>query len=257
MSENNNLRPDDIISPITSAPLANKVSAQEARDAGRYGHDKPTPDNSIVLLVDHQIGLMAGARDISSLAELKSNVIGLGRIAKALNIPVLLTSSNAQWQNGDTLPDLKALFPDTPIYRRTGIINAYEDPTFRQALEAIVASTGRRHIIISGVTIGTCCTFPTLSLLNDGYKVFPVIDACGAWNRYEVDTAMSRMASAGAELVTTFALACELQADWKRESASAMLEPFIQNLPEYSFVLQNFWNNANGHAVADPFGIVK
>ena len=62
---------------------------------------------------------------------------------------------------------------------------------------------------------------------------------------------------AGAELVTTFALACELQADWKRPSANDMLAPFIQNLPEYGFVLQNFWNNANQHTVTDPFGMVK
>jgi nicotinamidase-related amidase len=200
---------------------------------------------------------MAGVRDFTSLAEFKSNVVGLARAAKALEIPVLITTSNAQWQNGDTLPEIKELFPQEPIYRRTGIINAYEDPTFRKAFEDLVESTGRRHIILAGVTIGTCCVFPTLSLLNDGYKVFPVVDACGAWNRYEAEAAMSRMSNAGAELVSTFALACELQADWKRPTADAMLAPFTNNLSEYGFVLQNFWNNANQHSVPDPFGMVK
>jgi hypothetical protein len=52
-------------------------------------------------------------------------------------------------------------------------------------------------------------------------------------------------------------LACELQADWKLPIANAMLEPFNKNLSEYGFVLQNFWNNANGHVVPDPFGMVK
>lgn len=250
-------RPADIVSPITDSALPNRVSAADARAAGRYGHDKPTVENSIVLLVDHQIGLMAGMRDTTSLAELKSNVIGLARTAKALGLPTLITSSNAQWQNGDNLPEIKEIFDDQPIYRRTGIINCYEDPTFRKALEDLVAQTGRRHIVIAGVTIGTCCALPTLSMLNDGYSVYPVVDACGAWNRYEADAAMSRMANAGAELVTTFALACELQADWKLSSANAMLEPFNQNLSEYGFVLQNFWNNANGHVVPDPFGMVK
>jgi len=250
-------RPADIVSPITDTALPDRVSAAEARAAGRYGHDKPTAQNSVLLLVDHQIGLMAGMRDTSSLAELKSNVTGLARVAKALNIPTLITSSNAQWQNGDNLPEIKALFADQPIYRRTGIINCYEDPTFRKALEDLLAATGRTHILIAGVTIGTCCALPTLSLLNDGYKVFPVVDACGAWSRYEADAAMSRMANAGAELVTTFALACELQADWKSPSANAMLEPFNENLSEYGFVLQNYWNNANGHVVPDPFGMVK
>jgi nicotinamidase-related amidase len=250
-------RPADIVSQIEDTALPNQVSLADARSAGRVGHDKPTPENSILLLIDHQIGLMAGVRDFNSLAEYKSNVIGLARIAKALKMPVLITSSNAQWQNGDTLPEIKEIFSDQPIYRRTGIINAYEDPSFRRAFENLVSTTGRRHIIIAAVTIGTCCAFPTLSLLNDGYKVFPVVDACGAWNRYETEAAMSRMSNAGAELVTTFALACELQADWKRPSANDMLAPFNQNLSEYGFVLQNFWNNANQHVVPDPFGMVK
>lgn len=250
-------RPADIISPTTDQMLPPKTSADDARRASRFVYDKPTPANTVVLLVDHQIGLLAGMRDFSSLAELRSNIVGLARTAKALSIPTLITSSNAQWQNGDTLPEIKEIFPEHPIYRRTGIINCYEDPTFRAALEKIVKDTGREHIIIAGVTIATCCSLPTMSLLQDGYSVYPVVDACGAWNRYEADAAMSRMARAGAELVTTFALACELQADWKLPTANAMLDPFIQNLPEYGFVLQNFWNNANQHVVPDPFGMVK
>jgi hypothetical protein len=53
----------------------------------------------------------------------------------------------------------------------------------------------------------------TLTMLQDGHKVFPVFDACGAWNHYEAEAAMSRMTRVMAELVTTFALPCELQAD--------------------------------------------
>jgi nicotinamidase-related amidase len=250
-------RPADVTSPIKDQMLPPKTSAEEARRSGRVPYDKPTPQNAVMLFIDHQIGLMAGIRDFSSLAEYKSNVVGLARVAKALKMPVLISSSNAQWQNGDTLPDLKEIFAEEPIYRRTGIINAYEDPSFRKAFEALVERTKRRHVIISGVTIGTCCTFPTLSMLQDGYRVFPVVDACGGWNRYETEAAMLRMANAGAEPVTTFALACELQADWKLPTSNDMLAPFVQNLSEYGFVLQNFWNNANQHAVADPFGMVK
>ncbi|MHC2462466.1 isochorismatase family protein [Bradyrhizobium embrapense] len=250
-------RPADIFSPITDAVSATKVKYADARAAGRRGYDKPTPQNSIVLLVDHQMGLMLGMRDTQSLGQLVGNVVGLARTAKALGIPTLLTTSNAQWQNEDTLPELKEIFPDLPIYRRTGIINCYEDPTFRKAIEVISEGTGRRHIIIAAVTIGTCCLMPTLSMLNDGYSVYPVIDACGAWSKYEVDAASARMAAAGAELCSTFALACELQADWKLPSGQAMFEPFVKNLPEYGFAVNNFWNRVGGQAVPDPFKMVK
>jgi nicotinamidase-related amidase len=252
-------RPADIVSPIGDQVLPNKVSAAEARRAGRAAYDKPTPQNSIMLFIDHQIGLMASVRDFQQAAGYKSNVVSLAKMANALDIPVLLTTSNAQWQNGDMLPELKELFPGQPIYRRTGIINAYEDPTFRKALEELVARTGRRHIIVSGVTLGTCVTFPTLSLINDGYTVHPVVDASGAWSKYEADAAMQRMSAAGAQLNTVFALGAELQADWKRPSGMKMLDPFINGMPEYGWVLQNFWNNADPakRSVNDPFGMVK
>lgn len=252
-------RPADIVSPIADQTLPTKVSPADARKAGRSAYEKPTPQNSIMLFVDHQIGLMASVRDFQQASGYKSNVVSLAKMAKALDIPVLLTTSNAQWQNGDILPELKELFPGQPIYRRTGIINAYEDPTFRKAIEELVAKTGRKHIIISGVTLGTCVTFPTLAMLNDGYTVHPVVDASGAWSKYEADAAMQRMTAAGAQLNTVFALGAELQADWKRPSGMKMLDPFINGLPEYGWVLQNYWNNADPakRAVQDPFGLVK
>ncbi len=250
-------RPADIVSPISDGVAPLLVDHDEAEAAGRFGYDKPTPGNSVMVFIDHQIGLMAGVRDFSSLAEYKSNVVGLAKMAKAMNIPVILTTSNAQWQNGDILPELKEIFPDQPIIRRTGIINAYEDPTFRSELKTLMEKSDRTHVIVSGVTLGTCVAFPTLSMLNDGIgTIIPVIDASGAWSEYEAQAAMSRMSAAGAELQTVFALGAELQADWKRESGMAMLDPFTNNLPEYGFVLQNFWNNANDKLVPDPFGMV-
>lgn len=247
----------DVLSPISDQILPLRSSAAQARAAGRAVYDKPTPENSIMLFIDHQIGLMASVRDFQQGAGYKANVLALAQMAKALEIPVLLSSSNAQWQNGDTLPELREIFKDQPVIRRTGIINAYEDPTFRQALEDLVATTGRRHIIISGVTLGTCVAFPTLSLLHDGYSVVPVVDASGAWSQYEAQAAMQRMTAAGAQLNTVYALGAELQADWKKPSGNAMLAPFINGLPEYGWVTQNFWNNANQHTVADPFNMVK
>ncbi len=69
---------------------------------------------------------------------------------------------------------------------------------------------------------------------------------------------MARMSSAGAELQSVFALGAELQVDRKTDTATAMLDPFVNNLPEYGFVLQNFWNNAGETpVVADPFGMTN
>jgi len=201
---------EDVISPRSNEVVPPKASAEEARRAGRFVYDKPTVDNAIAVFVDHQVGLMAGVHDFPCFSDYRRNVVTLARTAKALALPALLTSWSTQGHNDDTLPELKDLFADQPIHRRSGIINCYEDPSFRNAFEAVVAKTGRRHVLIAGLTIGTCCALPTLSMLHDGYQVYPVVDACGAWNHYEVAAAMLRMTRAGAELMTTLALACEL-----------------------------------------------
>lgn len=84
-----------------------------------------------------------------------------------------------------------------------------------------------------------------------------MVDACGAWNGNEAQAAMARMSRAGAALATVFAPRCELQSDRNLPSGYAMFDPFTNELPEYEFVIQNFWNNANQHVLPDPFGNVR
>ena len=44
-------------------------------------HERLTPDNAALLLVDHQVGLFTGVRDIP-LAELTHHVVGLAKAAR-------------------------------------------------------------------------------------------------------------------------------------------------------------------------------
>src|SRR3989442_702516 len=46
-------------------------------------YDRLTADNAALLLVDHQLGLFTGIRDID-IAQLKHNVVGLAKAAKVL-----------------------------------------------------------------------------------------------------------------------------------------------------------------------------
>ena len=62
----------DIVSSIKDAPLPPKRSPQEALASGRVPYEKPTPENSVMLFIDHQVGLMVGVRDFPSLASYKA-----------------------------------------------------------------------------------------------------------------------------------------------------------------------------------------
>ena len=51
-----------------------------------------TSENAALVLVDHQVGLMTGVRDYST-GELKHNVVALAKAAKALKLPIIVTTT--------------------------------------------------------------------------------------------------------------------------------------------------------------------
>jgi len=173
-----------------------------------------TPENAVLLLIDHQVGLAEWVRDQSPV-EFKNAVMGLARTAKTLRIPTLLTTSRDFGPNGQLLPELRALFPDVPVIRRTGTINAYRWPEFRAALEA----TGRRKVIIAGVSTTTCLQFPALDMVADGYEVYAAIDASGSESAIAREAAIATLSTRGVQIRTWFSLAAELVADWRRDEA--------------------------------------
>ena len=68
-----------------------------------------TPDNAAMLLIDHQIGTMAWthSHDINLV---KQNALKLARIAKALNMPAVLTSSMEDRVQGPLISELEQIF---------------------------------------------------------------------------------------------------------------------------------------------------
>lgn len=177
--------------------------------------DTLSPDNAVVLMIDHQVGLANWIRDQSPV-EFKNAVLGLAGTARTLGIPTILTTSRDFGPNGQILPELAALFPDVEVIRRTGTINAYRWPLFRAALEA----TGRRKVIIAGVSTTTCLQFPALDLLADGYDVYAVIDASGSESMIAREAAVATLSARGAQIRTWFSVAAELVADWRRDEAA-------------------------------------
>ncbi|MCL2788797.1 MAG: isochorismatase family protein [Micrococcales bacterium] len=176
--------------------------------------DVLTPDNSVVLLIDHQVGLANWVRDQSPV-EFKNAVLGLAGTAKTLDIPTILTTSRDFGPNGQLLPELREMFPEVPVIRRTGTINAYRWPEFRAALEA----TGRKKAIIAGVSSTTCLQFPALDMIADGYGVYAAIDASGSESQMARQAAIATLSTRGVQIRTWFSLAAELIADWRRDEA--------------------------------------
>ena len=169
-------------------------------------------DEAAVLFVDHQTGLVSLVQDFTPDA-FENNVLALADIAKYFALPVILTTSFENGPNGPIFPALKMLFPDAPLIARPGQINAWDNDDFVNA----VKKTGKKQLIIAGIVTDVCVAFPTLSALKAGYEVFVVTDASGTFNEINRYGAWSRMASAGAQLMSWFSVASELQRDWRND----------------------------------------
>jgi nicotinamidase-related amidase len=169
-------------------------------------------DDAAVLLVDHQVGLLSLVQDYGP-DEFKNNVLALAEAAKFFGLPTILTTSFETGPNGVILPEIKELFPDAPFIARPGQINAWDNEDFVKAVKA----TGKKQLIIAGVVTDVCVSFPTLSALREGFQVFVVADASGTFNKSVRDAALIRMSQAGAVITSWFAVACELQRDWRRD----------------------------------------
>jgi nicotinamidase-related amidase len=146
-----------------------------------------------------------------------------------------LSTSFETGPNGPIMPELKKLFPDAPFIARPGQINAWDNEDFVKAVKA----TGRKQLIIAGVVTEVCVAFPVLSALGEGFQVFVVTDASGTFNQSTRDAALIRMAQAGAELTSWFAVACELQRDW-RKGAEPLAELFANHLPAYKNLMTSY-----------------
>ena len=196
--------------------------------------DRLTAENCAMLLIDHQTGTMLGVQDIR-LDQFRSNVLALAKTAKVHNLPTVITASFAQGPNGPLMPEILAMFPEVNVVYRPGPISAFDDPTFVEAVEA----TGRKKLIMSGVTTDVCLMFPVLKALELGYEVYAVYDASGCWDQMSEQTAVLRMSQAGAIVVNWAAVAADLQADWRRPTAQGTLDVFGQHLPFYSLLSNN------------------
>ncbi|MGL5385744.1 MAG: isochorismate family cysteine hydrolase YcaC [Serratia sp. (in: enterobacteria)] len=191
-------------------------------------------DQAVVLLVDHQAGLLSLVRDIDP-DRFKNNVLALGDLAKYFNLPTILTTSFETGPNGPLVPELKAQFPDAPYIARPGQINAWDNEDFVKAVKA----TGRKQLIIAGVVTEVCVAFPALSALAEGFEVFVVTDASGTFNELTRQSAWSRMEAEGAQLMTWFGVACELHRDW-RNDIEGLGTLFANHIPDYRNLMTSY-----------------
>jgi len=165
-----------------------------------------TRDNTAVLLIDHQVGLFTGVRDIP-IAELKHNVVGLARAAKVLGLPIVpvTTARDSMW--GPTIPELKEVLGGDILDRST--VNAWDEPQFVEAVKA----TKRNHLIIAGLSFEVCASLPAIASKREGFEPIVAVDACGTFSSHKHEAGIARLTALGIEVSDYATLMVEIMGD--------------------------------------------
>jgi nicotinamidase-related amidase len=179
-----------------------------------------TPDNCVLLLIDHQPFQVSGVKNIDA-ALMINNTVALAKTAKAFNVPALL-STVLKDRGGRLIKPLQDVFPDqTPIDRTT--INTWEDERCVKWVE----KTGRKKIVMAALWTEICLAFPVIHALGDGYDVFFVTDASGGTSVEAHEMGIQRMVQAGAVPLTWGVFMAELQRDWAREATAGKVAEIL------------------------------
>ena len=175
-----------------------------------------TSDNAAVILVDHQIGLMTGVRDYP-IGELKHNVVALAQAARALQLPIVVTTTSADSMWGPTFPELVDALPGVEIINRS-TVNAFDDVRVARAIEA----TGRKKLIFAGVSLEVCAAFPAITAVGKGLDAYVAVDASGTFSETKRQVGLLRMLQAGVIVSDYSTLMVEILKDNGRPEAGAV-----------------------------------
>jgi nicotinamidase-related amidase len=183
-----------------------------------HPYEPLTSENAALVLVDHQVGLMTGVRDYST-GELKHNVVALAKAAKALKLPIVVTTTARDSMWGPTFPELVAALPGVQITDRSSV-NAFDDARVARAIEA----TGRKKLIFAGISLEVCAAFPAITAVGKGYGAYVAVDASGTFSVTKRQTGLLRMMQAGVIVSDYATLMVEILKDNARPEAGAVYD---------------------------------
>ncbi|MDD3237687.1 MAG: hydrolase [Candidatus Gastranaerophilales bacterium] len=150
---------------------------------------KLNTEKSELLIIDVQEKLVA----MLNKKVVDSKTAILAATANTLEIPTIITEQYPQGLGG-TVDIVKTKLPPNSTILEKTTFSACETAPVMKTIEA----TNKSQIIICGIEAHICVLQTALDLINKGYEVFVVKDACASRNKEEFKLAIKRLEQAGA-----------------------------------------------------------
>ncbi len=148
-------------------------------------------ENTLVLIIDIQDKLVA-ALNKNIIVQ---NAVKVASAANLLNIPVLLTEQYPKGL-GNTVLELKNVLPEnSEIVEKTYFNALLEDGMLEK-----IKSYGKKQIVLFGIETHICVYQTASALVEEGFEVYVIKDACASRNKYEFKEGIEAMRSNGVKI---------------------------------------------------------
>ncbi len=152
-------------------------------------------ENSLVLIIDVQEKLLNAVFNKETLSK-KAGIIS--KTAQILGIPVIVTEQYPKGL-GNTVEEVKQVLPENTQFFEKTSFSALNNPEILDAIK----SYNKNQIVIFGIETHICVNQTAAALLELGYEVNVVKDACGSRSEIEYEAGLERMKDNGAHILTT------------------------------------------------------
>ncbi len=150
-----------------------------------------------ILIIDVQEKLVNMLNDET----VKADSIKIAKAASILNIPTVITEQYPKGL-GSTITEIKDVLPNAKYFEKTHF-SALKENGFKEHLT-------KKQVILFGIETHICVLQTAFDLLNNGYEVFIVKNACGSRLEENKELALQRLRHAKAQIVTTEMVLFEL-----------------------------------------------
>ena len=140
--------------------------------------------------------------------------MALARAAKALKLPIVVTTTARDSMWGPTFPELVEALPGIEIIDRSSV-NAFDDARVARAIEA----TGRKKLIFAGISLEVCAALPAITAVGKGFTAYVAVHASGTFSETKRQAGLMRMLQSGVIVSDYATLMVEILKDNARPEA--------------------------------------
>jgi nicotinamidase-related amidase len=176
-----------------------------------------TKSNSVLVYVDYLSGLDDYLTTVPA-KQFRNNVHAFLKLHDVYpEVPVAVMGDESPYA-GKFYPEVRQVVGDEGKY-----FNRTTPTGYTPEFAAWLKQTGRKKVIIGGISIDNCTLHTTLDLLRAGYDVHVVADVSSTNNRLAEEAALRRLHAAGAVVTTWIAVGTELVKDWNSPEGQRLM----------------------------------